>query len=261
MRFSIALAATACVVACGGAANNSSANAPETATTSAESSAPALEVTSANAEGDVAADSSAAPEAGEPAAIPTECSRSEGPCTPAKRWVDRLCGGSFPSAALKLFSKGSPWTRGYLTRKTAAWNAAGGASEPVQLEFDEEVIVLLERTPSASGIQVSGAGGGYEALRWNGGCVTLAKEELTLKRPPQALAAKIEWRFLDQSTRNALSLDERVKKAYQERRTECKGATSGTVSLKCVKADTKLSQVIVEYVRNGGELGQIQKLP
>ncbi len=148
-----------------------------------------------------------------------------------------------------------------MTRKTEAWNAAGGASEPVQLEFDEEVIVLLERTPSASGIQVSGAGGGYEALRWDGGCVTLAKEELTLKRPPRPLAAKIEWRFLDQSTRDALSLDEKVKKVYQERRSECKGATSGTVSLKCVKADTKLSQVIVEYVRNGGELGQVQKLP
>jgi hypothetical protein len=261
MKFPIVLAATACVVACGGAANNTTANPPETATTSAESSAPALEVTSANAEGDVAADSNAASEAREPAEIPTECSRSEGPCTPAKKWVDRLCSGSFPSAALKLFSKGSPWTRGYLTRKTEAWNAAGGASEPVQLEFDEEVIVLLERTPSASGIQVSGAGGGYEALRWNGGCVTLAKEELTLKRPPQALAAKIEWRFLDQSTRDALSADERVKKAYQDRRTECKGATSGTVSLKCVKADTKLSQVIVEYVRNGGELGQVQKMP
>ncbi|HMJ12240.1 MAG TPA: hypothetical protein VK524_12535, partial [Polyangiaceae bacterium] len=217
---------------------------------------PALAVASTSPADEVASESS------EPdSALPTSCSRSEGPCTPARKWVERLCAGSFPSAALRLFGKGSPWTRGYLTRKTGAWNAAGGASEPVQLEFDEEVIVLLERTPNASGIQVSGAGGGYEALRWDGGCVTLAKEELTLKRPPQPLAAKVEWRFLDPATRDALSLDETVKQAYQDRRNECKGASSGTVSLKCVKADTKLSQVIVDYVRNGGELGQLQKMP
>ena len=259
-RHPITLAVAVFVAACGGAQNDTRATAPETSS-AAESSAPALELTSAKADADVAANESASQEASEPSAIPTACSRSEGSCTPDRKWVERLCSGSFPSAALRLFAKGSPWTRGYLTRKTQAWNAAGGASEPVQLEFDEEVIVLLERTPSASGIQVSGAGGGYEALRWDGGCVTLAKEELTLKRPPQPLAARIEWRFLDQSTRDALSLDERVKKAYQERRKECKGATSGTVSLKCVKADTKLSQVIVEYVRNGGELGQVQKLP
>jgi hypothetical protein len=193
--------------------------------------------------------------------LPTACSRSEGSCTPDRKWVERLCSATYPSVALSLFSKGSPWTRGYLTRKTQAWNAAGGASEPVQLDFDEEVLVLLERTAPAGGIQVSGAGGGFEVLRWDGGCVTLAKEELTLKRPPQPFAAKVEWRFLDLSTRDALSSNEKVKNAYQERRKECKGAMSGTVSLKCVKADTKLSQVIVEHVRGGGDLGKPEKLP
>lgn len=193
--------------------------------------------------------------------VPTTCSKSDGACTPERKWVERLCRATYPSVALALFSKGSPWTRGYLTRKTETWNAAGGASEPVLVDFDEEVIVLLERAANSSGIQVSGASGGYEALRWDGGCITLSKEELTLKRPPQPLAAKVEWRFLDQSTRDALSSDEKIKKAYQDRKKECKGATSGTVSLKCVKADTKLSQVIVDYVRTGGELGKPEKLP
>lgn len=212
----------------------------------------------------VASSASASAEPAEdeaPREVPTACSKAEGACTPDPKWVERLCRASYPSVALALFAKGSPWTRGYLTRNTEAWNAAGGASEAAQLKFDEEVLVLVERTANPNGIQVSGAGGGYEALRWDGGCVTLSKEELTLKRPPQPLTAKVEWRHLDQSTRDALSADEKVKKAFQERRNECKGATSGEVSLKCVKADSKLSEIIVQHVRNGGELGKPEKRP
>jgi hypothetical protein len=225
--------------------------------------APTEERQPAESSASAAPASESAAEAAEetPMQLPTQCSKPEGTCTPDRKWVDRLCRATYPSVALAMFAKGTPWKRGYLTRKMQAWNAAGGASEPVQLEFDEEVIVLVERVASTGGIQVSGAGGGYEALRWDGGCVTLSKEELTLKRPPQPLAAKVEWRHLDASTRDVLSNDEKLKKAYQDRRKECKGANSGTVSLKCVKADTKLSQSIVEYVRNGGALGNPTRLP
>jgi hypothetical protein len=172
-----------------------------------------------------------------------------------------MCSNSSPSLALYLFGNGFGFTRGYLTRKTQAWNAAGGASDNTFLEFDEEVLLLVERGGDASGMQVSGAGGGYEALRWNGSCVTLAKEEVTLDKPPSPKAAKVEWRFLDDNVQAALREDTTINLAVQKRRKECKGAVSGDVSLSCVKADDRLTQVVVEYLRKGGKLPVPSKLP
>jgi hypothetical protein len=129
------------------------------------------------------------------------------------------------------------------------------------LEFDEEVIVLAQRDADLGGMQVSGATGGVEALRWNGSCVTLAAEEVTMTPAPTPKAAAVEWRFLDEPIRESLREDETVNQAYREHRRECKGVTSGVVSLKCVKADTKLKEVIVEFVRNGGMLAKPIKLP
>jgi len=59
----------------------------------------------------------------------------------------------------------------------------------------------------------------------------------------------------------ALRANEAVNKAYLTRRQECKGATSGDVSMKCVKADEKLSAEIVSYLRGGGSLPEPTKLP
>jgi hypothetical protein len=111
------------------------------------------------------------------------------------------------------------------------------------------------------GMQVSGAGGGYDALRWNGACVTLAKEELTLSTPPKAKNARVEWRRLDEGLREKLRENEKVNEAYKARQKECKGATMGTVSDKCVKADDALSAAIVTFARDGGELPTPEKLP
>ena len=194
------------------------------------------------------------------AGVPTQCAKSGGTCTPPVKFVKKLCNGNYPSIAVFMFSN-KTWTKGYLTRRTQAWNAAGGASDNSWLEFDEEVLVLHERATDAGGMQVSGAGGGYEALRWDGSCVTLAKEEVTLDRPPSPKTAKVEWRFLDDNVQEALRKDKKVDDAFLERRKECKGATSGDVSLKCVKADTKLTNVVVDFVRGGGEIPQPTKLP
>jgi hypothetical protein len=194
--------------------------------------------------------------------LPTTCAKKDGDmCTPPKAFVDRLCQQSNPAAALALFKKGSPWTRGYLRGKTKAWNASGGASDQNELEFDEEVLVLRQRAADLGGMQVSGAGGGFDALRWNGNCVTLSKEEVTLSNPPKPKSAKVEWRLLDDKMRDAMRNDDKVNKAYQARQKECKGATMGTVSDKCVKFDNALSDAIVEYVRNGGEVPKPDKLP
>lgn len=214
----------------------------------------------AKSEEQPAEDSAEKEEAG---VLPAECAKKDdGFCTPPGKFVEKLCQGAYPNVALAMFQKGTPWTRGYLTRKTKAWNASGGASDTSELEFDEEVLVLRKRAADLGGMQVSGAGGGYDALRWNGSCVTLAKEELTTSLPPKAKTAKVEWRLLDEPLRESLRASDKVTKAYRDRQKECKGATMGEVSALCVKADTALSNAIVEFVRDGaGKLAKPDKVP
>jgi hypothetical protein len=200
-------------------------------------------------------DAKAAPEAGGDAdAIPKDCFKSSGMCVPHPKFVKKLCNTRNASMALFLFGNGSKWAHGFLTRKTEAVNASGGASAGGYLEFDEEVLILAERKADTGGMQVSGAGGGYDALRWDGSCVTLSGEEVTQSSPPAAKNPNIEWRFLDDNIQEALRKDEKINAAYLERRKECKGAVSGDVSLKCVKADNQLSASIVKFLHGGGAL-------
>jgi len=239
------------LAACGGAQspkaaepeNSAVAEKPESAEPKAQDSPPKAEATPATA------------------AVPTACSKSGKLCVPDPKFTKRMCNDSFPSVALYLFGNGLPFTRGYLTRKTQAWNAEGGASDNTFLEFDEEVLLLAERGTDPNAMQVSGAGGGYMAMRWNGSCVTLAKEEVTLDKPPTPKFAKVEWRFLDDNVQAALREDKTINTAVQARRKECKGAVSGDVSLSCVKADDKLTQVVVDYLRKGGKVPVPSKLP
>ncbi|MFZ5890144.1 MAG: hypothetical protein ACOY0T_03670 [Myxococcota bacterium] len=195
------------------------------------------------------------------AGIPKDCFKSSGPCVPHPKFVKKLCNTKNPSMALYLFGNGSKWARGFLTRKTEAWNASGGASSGGYLEFDEEVLILAERKADTGGMQVSGAGGGYDAIRWDGSCVTLSGEELTQNRPPTPKTPGIEWRFLDDNVQEALRKDDKVNTAYLERRKQCKGAVSGDVSDKCVKADRQLSESIVAYLRAGGSVPVPTTLP
>lgn len=201
-------------------------------------------------------------EADAPHTMPTKCAKKGADvCTPGSKFVDRLCGGDFPDATLYMFSKAAPWTHGYLTRKTKAWNASGGASSSGWVAFDEEVVILRARKSNPNGMQVSGAGGGYDVLRWDGSCVTLAKEELTTNKPPAPKATKITFRYLSDPIQEALRKDDGVTKAYRARRKYCKGATMGEVSLKCVKADAKLSEEVVDFVRDGGTLPLPKNIP
>jgi hypothetical protein len=235
--------------ACGGAP------APAKSGASADPAAPASQ---GDAKPAAAADSKAA----EPAAgtLPTACAKTD-PCVPPHKFVDRLCAGSFPGATLYLFQSSNPFTHAYLTRRTEAWNASGGVSAGGYVEFDEEVVLLRARKADLGGMQVSGAGGGYDALRWDGSCVSLSTEEVTQNKPPAPKSAKVEFRFLDTPIQDALREDQTVNQAYLDRRKECKGATTGDVSLKCVKADAKLAEAVVEFVRGGGKVPLPQKLP
>lgn len=193
--------------------------------------------------------------------IPTACAAKGEACLPPRGFVKELCGGFYPDIALILFAKDSPWTRGYLTRDVQAWNASGGASSTDKLVFDEEVLVLFHREADQGGVVVSGAGGGYEVLRWDGSCASLAGEELTLKRPPKAKSARVVWKSLSLAVRDALAADERVGAKLAAQRKECKGVTFGSVSDKCVRADAALGAGVVEYVRNGGVVPRPAALP
>lgn len=195
-----------------------------------------------------------------PAKIPTECIMKDGVCTVGKEFAKRVCQSTYVNVALAMFAKGTPWQRGYLTRKTQAWNAEGGASVAGFVEFDEEVLVLFSRIPPKGGMTVSGMGG-FQTLRFDGSCVTLQTEEVTFKRPPAPKYPRIEWRWLEDGMRDALRKDSKVDAAYLAQRKECKGVTTGEVSKKCVTADQKLVDAIVEHVTSGGEMAPPTKLP
>ncbi|HEY3497473.1 MAG TPA: hypothetical protein VGK73_22405 [Polyangiaceae bacterium] len=247
---SVVLAATLALVGCGG--SKQEAQAPEAAQEEKASSGAADETPESEPSESAAASSG----------LPKECTKKEGTCLPPRAFVQKLCASSYPGVALYLFANRSPWARGYLRGRTKAWNASGGASDNGWLEFDEEVLVVAERKADMGGMQVSGAGNAsYDALRWDGSCVTLSSDELTLDKPPSPKNAKVEWRFLDDNVQEALRADAKVNEAYLARRKECKGATSGDVSLKCVKADEKLSAAIVTYLRGGAALPEPTKKP
>jgi hypothetical protein len=172
-------------------------------------------------------------------------------CTPGASFAKSLCDGFYPDVALALFAKDSPWTRAYLNRKVKGWNASGGNSSMAELPADEEVLLLFERKANTGGMIVSGASGGFDALRWDGTCVSLGGEEISMRRPGKPKYAPIQWRKLEEKTREALLNEPTVLEAYKRHRKECKGISTGDVPLPCVKAETDFSVAIVNAVRNG----------
>lgn len=248
-RFAVAASLTLLLAACGGddkqVKDPSSANGDE--------GAPAADGEDDKADrGDAKSDE--APE--ETSGIPTKCAERSGDiCLPSNKFAKKMCNGDYPTVAMKLFSAGTPWTRGYLTHETNAWNASGGGSSNEKLKLDEEVLVLRHRKPSGDegGMQVSGASGGFDALRWDGMCVTLDESELRFDPPQNPRNARLVWTRIEIDTRDALKKDDTVREMYIAYKKECKGVTVGSVSKKCEELDGKLSVVIANYVRTSGE--------
>jgi hypothetical protein len=161
-----------------------------------------------------------------------------------------------------MLAKGTPWSRGYLRVKSAeALYASGGVSSQDKIVFEEEFVLLSRHEANTGGIQVSGAGGSYDVLRWDGSCASLQDEEVSLTATPSPKWAKIPWKNLDDKVKDALLADQKINKTYTDRRKECKGATMGDVSLKCVKLDEQLSAVVVDFLRKGGTVPPPAKLP
>jgi hypothetical protein len=181
-------------------------------------------------------------EPAEPAALPTTCVDADAkPCLPDPDFAKRLCAGVYPEVALTMFGKSQPWTRGYLTGDTEAWNASGGKVTRSHMIFDEEVLVMARREHKG-GIVVSLEGG-----------------EMTFKRPPVGKSAPLPWRRLSEATRTALLATPKLQASQKLVQKECSGAPSTSTSAKsgatrCDKADAAFDKAIVDFVRSGGEL-------
>lgn len=195
--------------------------------------------------------------------IPDSCAGDvKEPCQMPKGFVKRLCNGVYPELALSFFQKGTPWKRAYVSVKEAApFNGLGGPSSEEKLTFEEELLVLVERKVDTGGMQVSGAGASYDVLRWDGTCATLSAEEVRFQGPSKPKHALIPWRILEDATQNALLANDALAKTAAERKKECKGATMGSVSAKCEKADKQLNDLVVEAVRGGTTVPIPAKVP
>lgn len=185
------------------------------------------------------------------------CTSDSEECLPPATWVDKLCSGVHPEVALHMFRGGSPWKRIYSRSRAPAYNAAGGPSSDERVEKGEELIALRrngDAVSSSPGAMIVGDTAGYDLLRWNGSCVTLQDGEFSTNPPRRREHARVEWRWLGDQVRTALTSDGTVKEAYVARRKECKGATFGSVTKKCVEREDSLVTAIVDYVRSGGSL-------
>ena len=204
------------------------------------------------------------PPAEEAVAVPTSCANpGEKVCVMPPAFAKKLCNGFFPDLALYMFSPSSPWTRACvnLKKETDAWNSRSGPVSDAKLTYDEEVIIVSEQKPDLKGMTVSGAGTSYDFLRWDGTCASLTAEEMTFNKPPKPKAPPINWRAIEDGTKDALNKDEKFAKIAVDRRRECKGAASGDVTDKCEKADKLLNTTIIEMIRKGVEIPKPQKLP
>jgi hypothetical protein len=200
-------------------------------------------------------------------AIPAECANTDDDgCLPPQQWVNKLCNGVYPEVALHMFRGGTPWTRVFSKARAPALNAASGGTSLSDEKVDmHEELIALRRNDDArkmrAGEMSMGDIAGYDFLRWNGSCVTLHDGEFSAKQPRRVSHARVEWKWLSESTQEALSTDGDVREAFLERRKECRGATMGRVSKECVKRDKYLMDAIVEYVRSGGELPAPSEMP
>lgn len=193
-------------------------------------------------------------------ALPTTCG-SPKDCVPPKEFARLACRGRYPSMAIAMFEKHTPWQRLYLRSETLeAVNAYGDRAVSSPLVFGEEVIVLRGVSqPKAGKLQISSSD--IDVLRWDGTCATVAREYFSTTRMAEIAQAPIPWRYLEDEFQQALLGSKYVAMAHEKHRSACKGSRSATVEPSCQKALDKLSEAIGVAVRGGMNLPTPVRLP
>lgn len=262
VRRMLGVAVVGLCAACGGGQRGAEAPAePERAGAASEST----EQEGPPKTGSAASESTAAPAVAPSEAatgLPKECTESVGLCLPPRGFVKRLCLDAYSGAAIALFEKSSPFSRGYVrSREVKSVNTQGGPASDVALRFGEEVVILTHTGgPGASEMQVSGMGG-YDVLRWDGTCATLADGELALRPPVPPRHPPFAWRYIDGNIQAALLTDPSIEAARKLHRKHCHGVSLGRISAACVKAEAELNERITAAVRTGIALPTPERVP
>jgi hypothetical protein len=194
------------------------------------------------------------------AALPKACA-SHKDCVPPKEFADAACHGRYPSMALAMFEKHTPWQRLYLKAVTIeAVNAYGDRNVSAPLVFGEEVLILRGLSQAKAGhVQVSSSD--IDVLRWDGTCVTVARELFSTTRMPNVVQAPIEWRYLEDTFQQALLSSKYVSIRYEQYRAACKTSRASDPESQCNKATGRLNEAIGVALRDGLTLPQPEKLP
>jgi hypothetical protein len=229
----------------------------------AESATP---ITVASSEAPVSAASgptAAPPAAGLERVLPTECTKGVEPCATPSKFVEQACRGKYPDLALAMFSKGTPWRRGYIKVETLEpVNMYDGERGDQWLSFGEEVLILRTRGPGGrAGVQVSGPTD-VDILRWDGTCATI-RQEMLAQWPTNTsvITPRISWKYLDEPIQEALLADQWVRNTSAKERPACRGSTMKSPDAVCDKASRKLTDAITVALRGGLVLPTPEKLP
>ena len=195
------------------------------------------------------------------AGLPKSCASDGDLCVPPGDFTERLCLERYPGAAIAMFEKHAPWTRGYIRmREVESVNTLGGPTSETKLVFAEEVIILRKTGGNAGKAQVSGMGG-YLVLRWDGTCSTLSDHELVTWVPAAPRHAPFPWKYIDTNIQEALLSNDYIREARAAQRKQCKAASLGRQSKACAKATERLNDRIVVAVRSGMDLPTPERLP
>ncbi|HWL86912.1 MAG TPA: hypothetical protein VNO21_13980 [Polyangiaceae bacterium] len=244
------------VAACASQPSSTPVSAANTTTATIASPPPAPSEDTKSASESTPSTVAAAPAATpEPGPLPTTCTPqgSRKACVPDAEYAKRLCAAEYPDVALNLFSQGTPFTRVYMTRDVDGWNATGGLTHRAKLAFDEEVLVVAHRKANANGIVMvasNGDTGSYDIVRWDGSCVSVMAEEITMSKAPKPKRATIAWRHLEEPTKSSLLSAPKVKASFDAREKACDGSKEA----KCTKAEAALNSAITDFVRTNKSL-------
>ncbi len=258
----VTLAQAASLAGCGGAAAPS-----EPAKTAAAPPVKVVTAPAAEPKSDVPAGPSdpraASPAAGLERVLPTECVKGVEPCATPSKFVEQVCRGKYPDLALAMFSKGTPWRRGYVKVETLEpVNMFDGERGDQWLSFGEEVLILRTRGGGGhGGVQVSGPTD-VDILRWDGTCATI-RQEMLAQWPTNTtiITPRIAWKYLDEPIQEALLADKWVQNTSAKERPACRGSTMKSPDAACDKASRKLTEAITVALRGGLTLPTPEKLP